>query len=689
MGIQTTPFGREWPNEPNKILVNTPERFETLVRFLTGRTLVVDYETSGVEWFKSAEAVGAGLASWDDQGRLWNAYVPFRHRTGEQQLDIQVIGPAIKRLLEDPRTLKVAHNIKFEDHFSRREGWRIQGPRYDTMVAARLYDENRAAYLDIRAEQDLQDPDARKWSTALDELIRDLAKANKLGVKAYKSRFGYSELPIAFTALYCGSDTDQTGRLFQHYERWGLSGRYSRIWPTEMRLTEILCSMEENGLPIDIGYLQGVKAQVQQAKASYEAQLQQALGGHMINPGSDDEVRNLLLNVIGLQWEKRTQTSEADFRRYQQAARRLQEGSISQEEFAPFANFYEREKKAVDREVLETFAEGNYVCQLLLKWRDAEKIATTYTDSILAMLDPRGYLHGDLKQVGTNTGRLSCEKPNYQNFPSDDDERARVFSGKKVEDGGIDPWSIRRAFPMRGPGWVRVFLDYSQIELRVLAFYSKDPVMVDAYLKGEDIHARTAKEVGAILGRECPRRVAKVVNFGLSYCLSEKGLSSQAKIPYEEAQAFLAAFFQRYRGVAGFREDLWAQARRQGNAWNNIFGRTRRLDDLRSHEFWRRKRAERQMIGSAIQGTAAELTKESLVRVDDWIKASGIPALVCNTVHDEIQIDCPRECLPLVVAEAKKRMEAFPEFQPIPIIVDADWSDQTWADKREFEVANG
>lgn len=651
MATQLTIFGPTWRQEPNKQLVNTADRFESLVRFLRGKPLVVDYETSGVEWFKSAEAVGIGFASWDDNGYLWNAYVPFRHRTNDQQLDLAIIGPAIQKLLEDQRTLKIAHNIKFEDHFSRREGWKLLGPRYCTMVAARLYDENRGASLDARAEQDLQDPNARVWSAALDEYVRELARGNRMGVKAYKAKYGYSEIPTALATPYCGTDTDQTGRLFQFYERWGLSTRYPRIWPTEMRLTEILCSMEENGLPIDIGYLQGVKSQVQQAKATLEAQIKDALGGFQFNPGSDDEVRNLLANVMGYRWEKRT----------------------------------EKNQLAVDREVLGWFAEQNLVCRLLLKWRDAEKLDTTYTDSILDMLDSRGLLHGDLKQVGTNTGRLSCEKPNYQNFPSDDDERAILFSGKKVEDGGIDPWSIRRAFPVRRPGWVRVFLDYSQVELRVLAYYSRDPVMVDAYLHNEDIHARTAKEVGAILGRECPRRVAKVVNFGLSYCLSEKGLASQAKLPLEEAQAFLAAFFQRYAGVANFRLELWAQARRQGNMWNNLFGRTRRVADLQATEFWRKKRAERQMVGSAIQGTAAELTKESLVRLDDWIKESGVPALLCNTVHDEIQIDTPRECLPLVVAEATKRMEAFPEFAPIPIIVDADWSDKTWADKQEYE----
>lgn len=655
MATQLNAFPEVIQAEPNKVVVTTSQRFESLIRFLeTRKALVIDYETSGLEWFKQAEAVGMGLGAWDDSGQLWNAYVPFRHRTGEAQLDLSIIGLAFKRLLENPNILKIGHNIKFEDHFSRREDWKIQGPRYDTMVACRLYNENLPGELEFRAERDLGIADARRWEHRLNQTIHDLAKLNRLGVKAYLKKYGYAETPIHLCGQYCCTDTDHTGMLKVFYEKWGLSQRYPRIWPTEMRLTEILCDMEEHGLPIDLLYLQTVKAEVQVAKAELEIQIKQALGGYTLNLGSDDEVRHLLSHVMGLKWDKRTDGNQL----------------------------------AVDREVLSYFATTNVVCQLLMKWRDAEKLDTTYTDSIIKMLDSKGLLHGNLKSVGTNTGRLSCTSPNYQNFPTDDDDRARAFSGKKVEDGGIDPWSIRRAFPVRGPGWVRVFLDYSQIELRVLAYYSRDPVMVDTYLHGQDIHERTAKEVGAMLGRECPRRVAKVVNFGISYCLSEGGLSRQAKISEDDARAFMAAFFQRYSGVATFRMELWAQARRQHNQWNNIFGRTRRLPDLRSEEFWKAKRAERQMIGSAIQGTAAELTKESLVRLDDWIKRSGTPALLVNTVHDEIQIDTPRECLPLVVRECKKLMEAFPEFAPIPIIADADWTDKTWADKHEYEESD-
>jgi len=649
--MQNSLFAYEVTSEPNKALITTPERFERLIRWLSTRDkLVIDYETSGLLWARGAESIGMGLGSWDDQGRLWCAYVPYRHRTNEGQLPFEMVAPALKALLSN-NALKIAHNIKFEDHFSRREGWVINGPRYDTIVACRLYDENRFAELEYRAETDMGKKDARRWNTKLHGHIQNLANGLGLGVKAYLAQCGYAETAIQLCGQYCCTDIENTALLYQFYENGGLSQKYSRICPTEMRLTEILCTMEENGLPIDQKYLSGVKWSVEDAKVKIEAQLNQFLGGFKVKFGSDDEVRDLLWNRMGLRWEKRTK----------------------------------KNKLSVDNEVLSEFASNNAVCALLIKWRDADKLCTTYTQSILDMLDSKGVLHSSFQQLGTVSGRLSCQDPNFQNFPCDDDDRAVAFSGKKLEDGGIDPWSIHRAFPVRQPGWVRLFPDYSQIELRVIAYYSGDPVMVDAYTHDEDIHARTAKEISALTGKDCPRRVAKITNFGISYGIGDKGLSVQSGVSLEDAALFLKAFFARYTGVAQYRDQLCQRAKAQNGEWTNIFGRTRRIPELLSPEFWQVKRAERQMMSSAISGTAAELTKESLVRIDDWIKQSGLPVLLCNTVHDEIQIDCPKEIMMVVAKAVKERMEYYPEFAPIPIKVDIKYSEKTWADKTKLK----
>jgi len=654
MAVQLRCFHPTYDTDPRKQIITTGERFEKLVRFIASRDkFVFDYETSGTAWFKHAEAVGIGLGAWDDNGTLWSAYVPFRHRTGEQQLDIGLIGPAIGMLLRSPNVMKICHNIKFEDHFSRKEGWTLAGPRYDTMVAARLYNDNEALKLEHRAEVDLGVEGAKRWEQELQKEVRQLARANRMGVKEYKYLHGYSEVNIGLCGVYGCTDVLHTGGLHEVYERWGVSQHYPRIWPTEMALTRILCDMEQTGMPVDVDYLTQLRHQVQTEKFKIHEQIKQHLGGYDLSIGSDDEVRDLLTRTMGLPLEKRT----------------------------------EGNKLSVDKEVLEHFSTHNIVVKLILDWREADKIDTTYTASILNLLDGNHVVHGNLKQVGTNTGRLSCEEPNYQNMPSENDDRAVRYSGKKVKEGGVDPWSIRRAYPVRGADWVRLFLDYSQIELRVLAHYSQDPIMVDSFLKSEDCHARTAAEVGQLLGKECPRRIAKIVNFGLSYGMSELGLHRQAKIPLDEAEVFLDAFFQRYAGIRQFKQELWAQARRQGCQWNNLFGRTRRLPDLRSATFWRKKRAERQMIASAIQGTAAELTKESLVRIADFLAEEKIPAFLVNTVHDEIQIDTPREYAPRVAMVSKTLMEAYPEFSPIPVITDCEITETNWAEKHGYKVA--
>jgi len=654
MALQLSAFPATYPDDPAKQLITTVARFEQLIRWLqTRKAIVVDFETSGLAWFKHAQIVGVGLASWDDSGHIWNAYIPVRHRTAGPQLSMSVVGPAVQKLLADPTTLKVGHNIKFEDHFARKEGWQILGPRYDTMVGARLYDDNeRFLKLEKRAETDLGIKDAMRWNHLLNEEIHRLARANRMGIEDYKFKYGYSEVDPNLCGIYCCTDTSHTAQLHDLYERWGVSTHFSRIWQTEMRLTSVLCDMEQVGMLIDTEYLTGVRAQVRQAKEVLEKQLIEAMGGYRFNVASDDELRSTLWHVLGFRWDKKTQGDQY----------------------------------SVDSEVLESFADSSLVCRLILDWRNADKIDTTYTTSILEKLDDKNYLHGDLKQVGTSTGRLASANPNLQNFVADDDDRALAATGKRLKEGGRDPWSIRRAFVVADQGrWARVICDYAQIELKVLAHYSKDPIMCEAFIKGEDIHDRTAAEVGQLLGRECPRRVAKVVAFGLSYGMSEKGLATQAKISEDDAASFLGAFFQRYKGIPAFRNELYAQARRDQCQWRNLFGRVRRIPDLKAPEFWKARRAERQLIGSAIQGTAAELTKESLVRISDFFSAEKLPAFLVTTIHDEIQVDTPRECLPEVVKAVKRLMENFPEFAPIPITAEASVTWTNWADKRPYK----
>jgi DNA polymerase-1 len=660
MAVQTTGFN-DYAIErrrPDYHLVLTGDRFEQMIRFLeSSPVLVFDTETSGLDWFRDSRACGTAFAGIVG-GEAHHFYVPFRHQTGEEQLDIERISPAIRRLLSGPQ-LKVGHNLKFDMHIANREGWKVTGSVYDTMVGAKLHDENRFVALKTRAIEDLGQEGAKVGERRVEMMVAQLAKQQKMGVAEYRSRYGYSQVPIWLLGEYACADVDFTRGLWEFYEapQRAISQRFARIWATEMELLGVLCDAEETGIAIDVEYLVQLRQGLRDYLAQTEFKIRLLLGGRELELGSDAAVRRFLLEELRCPLYKLTRGGKRGEKQY-----------------------------AVDKEVLAEFAHFHPAVPRILAWREAEKLANTYTGSILDRIDSRNYLHPSFQQVGTTSGRLSCTSPNFHNQPVDDDDRAKKHSGKSLEDGGVDPWSIRRAYIVGKPGWVRLFFDYSQIELRVLAYYTKDPILVDAYMNGEDIHTRTSREV---FGTEekAMRRLAKVINFGLSYGLSPKGFSRQVHVPLEEAEGHFKKFFERYRGIVDFRRAFWAQVRHQKGFFQNIFGRPRRITGLSSADGFKRGQAEREAIASLIQGTAAELTKESLVRIARVFKERSLPAQIVSTVHDEIQIDCDARVLPEVAREVKALMEAFPEFTPIPIKVDGDYSITSWADKKKLPTS--
>lgn len=636
---------------PDKSIITTSDAFGDMYRFLGASPVVVfDFETSGLAWFKHAHACGIALGGFDPlNGREHYYYVPFRHHTGEDQLTFQEIDPYVKQLLGDPSKLKIAHNIKFDEHMARRDGWKVNGARYDTMIAAHLYDENRRVALKLRAVSDLGRNEAPLFEERIDLEIEKLAKLNGMPKTDYRAKYGYSEIDIQTCGTYACFDVEFTFLLYLFYERWGLSKRYPRIWSTEMQLTHVLCDMERNGLLIDVEYLSDLRTRLEVAKKDLTFEIEHRLGRKLgdFNLASDDDMRDYLINDCRLQLKKKTKKG----------------------------------KLAVDKEVLESFAGVFPVLTYMQKWREVEKLLNTYTTSILTRLDVNNVLHPDYQQVGAASGRLSCRQPNFQNQPNDSDDRAQEFSGKSLEDGGVDPWSIRRAYVNRGPGWVRLFFDYSQIELRVIAFYSRDKVMVDAYLNDEDIHNRTSIEVFG--GKEkVYRRKAKIINFGLSYGLTPMGFSRQTGVSEEEAEQYFNIFFERYKGITQFKQKFRSEVFNNNGYFENLFGRPKRIPNVRSYVSSEKNRAERQEIAVLIQGTAAELTKESIVRIHNAFDELGLGALLVATVHDEIQIDCPIDELTRVVPLVKGLMEDFKEFAPIPIIVDAEYTAHSWASKK-------
>ncbi len=382
------------PRNPLHTVVRTPEQFQVMMnRVAAAKALSIDTETSGLKWFQHARICGVGVACWDESGNTHAFYTPYRHQTGEQQLDEKVITPAFKYIWEKD-VLKIGAHLKFEDHMGRREGWQLKGTRYDVQVAAHLFDENRDIGLKKRAKSDLGRADAEAWDSALDREIVRLAKLSGLGKKKYKDRYGYAQIPVELAGFYGCNDVDFAAGLHSVYEqRHKISSYYGRIWQTEMALTEVLCDIEEAGLPINVPYLENLRDALGGIQAGLESQVHAILGPEMFPLGADDALREHLEKTLRLPLWKTTEKGD---------------------------------KYSVDSEVLAEWAPHHRHLGLIMQWREAEKLRNTYTTSILERLDSNNILHGSLRQNGTDTGRMSSSEPNLQNFPSDDDDRATI-----------------------------------------------------------------------------------------------------------------------------------------------------------------------------------------------------------------------------------------------------------------------
>ena len=296
---------------------------------------------------------------------------------------------------------------------------------------------------------------------------------------------------------------------------------------------------------------------------------------------------------------------------------------------------------AVD--VLESLASNHQAPKLVLEYRQLAKLKSTYVDALPALLNrTSGRLHTTFDQTGTATGRLSSSNPNLQNIP------IRTELGRE----------IRAAFAV-APGCVLLAADYSQIELRLLAHYSKDPLLVEAFRRGEDIHTLTASQVFGVpplMVTPDHRRQAKVVNFGIVYGLSPFGLSQNLGIEPSEAKNFIDAYFEKYRGVREFIDRTLDETRREGRV-KTLFGRIRPIPDINSKNYNLRGFAERTAVNTPLQGTAADLIKLAMIRIDSAIGERELKSRMTLQVHDELVFEVPEEELDIMRSLVREEME--------------------------------
>ena len=306
-------------------------------------------------------------------------------------------------------------------------------------------------------------------------------------------------------------------------------------------------------------------------------------------------------------------------------------------------------------DVLEELAPDHEIVRKVLEYRQLTKLKGTYVDALPVLIDSAtGRLHTSFNSAGAATGRLSSSNPNLQNIP------IRTELGRE----------IRAAFVPES-GWNLLVADYSQIELRLLAHMSEDPLLLDAFRHGEDIHTRTAAEVMGVppmMVTPDARRDAKAVNFGIVYGISAFGLAAQLGIARAEADRYIKNYFIRYAGVRAFIDATIAEVRKTG-VTHTLFGRERPIPDINSRNPNSRGFAERTSVNSPLQGTAADLIKLAMVRIDAAFRAAGHRAAMLLQVHDELVFECPPEEMEAVSALVKKEMESACELK-VPLLVD-------------------
>jgi DNA polymerase-1 len=316
---------------------------------------------------------------------------------------------------------------------------------------------------------------------------------------------------------------------------------------------------------------------------------------------------------------------------------------------------------STNEEVLQELALDYPLPAVILEYRGLAKLKSTYTDKLPKMINPTtGRVHTSYHQAVTATGRLSSTDPNLQNIPIRNEEGRR----------------IRQAF-IAPHGWKIMAVDYSQIELRIMAHLSGDKALLEAFQQGKDIHAATAAEIlGVSIDQVSSeqRRRAKAVNFGLIYGMSAFGLAKQLGIPRGEAQTYMDRYFERYPGVMQYMEDTRSAASEQGYV-ETIFGRRLHLPEIKSRNGMRRKAAERAAINAPMQGTAADIIKKAMLLVDEWIRQEGDGRVkLLMQVHDELVFEVEESALSEIESKVRQLMESAAELK-VPLVAEAGHGD--------------
>lgn len=527
------------------------------------------------------------------------AYVPVAHDylDAPEQLDRDWVLAQLKPILEDPNQAKVGQNLKYDASVLARYDIEMRGIEFDTMLASYVFNS-------VGGKHDMD-------SLAFRFLQHNCISFESLAGKG-KKQLTFNQLDLEEAAPYAAEDADVTLRLHHRLQAAleqdeGLLSIYQEL---EVPLVPVISRIERTGVMIDDMLL---NTQSQEIAIRLEALQKKAfdVAEQEFNLSSPKQLQAILFEKMGLPVVKKTPSG------------------------APSTN----------EEVLQELALDYPLPKLILEHRGLSKLKTTYTDKLPKMINPQtGRVHTSYHQAVTATGRLSSTDPNLQNIPIRNEEGRR----------------IRQAF-IAPHGWKILAVDYSQIELRIMAHLSGDKALLEAFAQGKDIHSATAAEVMGCRIDDVSseqRRRAKAVNFGLIYGMSAFGLAKQLGIPRGEAQQYMDVYFERYPGVMQYMEDTRSQATEQGYV-ETLFGRRLHLPEIKSSNGMRRKGAERAAINAPMQGTAADIIKKAMLLVDQWIQEEGNGDVkLLMQVHDELVFEVKESELARIEIKIQTLMES-------------------------------
>jgi DNA polymerase I len=535
-------------------------------------------------------------------------YIPLLQKEPGDLLSENLVLQVLGPLLNSDAIAKLVHNVKFEGNIFRRRGIPLGGLVFDTMIASYVEEPDRRHGLKSLAEEVLGWPMAE-----IDTLI---GSGRKL--------IPFSEVPVEQAAAYAACDTWTTWELAHRFLTRFEERQWTLFYEIEMPLAHVLTGMEWTGVALDKPCLEALGNSLNERLGELERDIWE-LAGLEFNLNSPKQVGEVLFERLGIAPTRKTKSKAA---------------------------------YSTDVKVLEQLAGQYEIVAKLLEYRQGFKLKSTYIDALPTLVNPVTHrLHTSFNQAVTATGRLSSSNPNLQNIP------IRSELGRQ----------IREAFvPGSKEDWVLISADYSQIELRLLAHFSEDPHLLEAFNKGEDIHTATASLVFGVpiekVSKE-QRYRAKTVNFGVIYGQSPYGLSQQLKIPQEEAAQFIRLYFSRYSRVEQCIEGIKNQARETGLV-ETLAGRVRNLSrDLGSSNRSVREFAERAAFNMPLQGSAADLMKIAMIRLQRKLKADGLQTRMILQVHDELVLEAPRSEIDRACDAVRWAMELDQPLH-VPLVVD-------------------